>query len=116
MAYVTLNQKEIATLKGVARRGDENPGYQELLTLLDRLLNERTGEIYISTSTLATLQRYGTGKTSKPCWQGTIFSIFGRTIGESLGGELDDNGHLIRVTEEAPTKPARNPQVYRRVV
>jgi len=114
MAYVTLNQKEIATLKGVARRGDENPGFQELLSLLDRLLNENTGEIYISTSTLATLQRYGTGKGSKPSWQGAIFSIFGRTMGESLGGELDDNGHLMKVSEEAPKPPES--KVYRRVV
>ena len=114
MAYVTLNQKEIATLKSVARRGDGDAGYQELLSTLDRLLNERTGEIYISTSTLATLQRYGTGKASKPSWQGAIFSIFGRTMGESLGGELDQNGHLIKVSEEGP-KPVRG-QVYRRVV
>lgn len=114
MAYITLNQKEIATLKSVARRGDENPGYQELLCLLDRLLNERTGEIYISTSTLATIQRYGSGDTSKPNWQGTIFSIFGRTMGESLGGQLDKNGHLIRVNDEDP-KPSKE-KVYRRVV
>jgi hypothetical protein len=115
MAYVTLNQKEIATLKGVARRGDENQGYQELLTLLDRLLNETTGEIHVSTSTLAMIQRYGSGKESKPNWRGTIFTIFGRTMGESLGGELDKNGHLIRVAEGA--KPSRgNSKVYRRVV
>ena len=114
MAYITLNQKEIATLKGVARRGDENKGYQELLCLLDRLLNESTGEIYVSTATLAIIQRYGSGEKSKPNWRGTIFSIFGRTMGESLGGQLDENGHLIQVDEEV-SKPASN-QIHRRVV
>jgi hypothetical protein len=114
MAYITLNQKEIATLKSVARRGDENKGYQELLCLLDRLLNENTGEIYVSTSTLAIIQRYGSGETSKPSWQGAIFTIFGRTMGESLGSQLDKNGHLIQVDEEAQQTPPS--QVYRRVV
>ena len=113
MSYITLNQKEIATLKGVERRGDENQGYQELLSMLERLLNERTGEIYISTSTLAMIQRYSSGEASKPHWQGSIFNIFGRTMSESLGGELDKNGHLIRVDEPACSAASK---IYRRVV
>ena len=113
MSYITLNQKEIATLKGVARRGDENQGYQELMSMLDRLLNERTGEIYVSTSTLAMIQRYGSGDSSKPNWQASIFTIFGRTMGESLGGQLDKNGHLIRVEEPSKDTPSK---ISRRVV
>lgn len=115
MSYITLNQKEIATLKSVVRRGDENQGYQELLSMLDRLLNERTGEIYISTSTLAMIQRYGSGETSRPNWRGTIFAIFGRTMGDDLGGDLDKNGHLIKVETPEPPKETAS-KIYRRVV
>ena len=81
MSYVTLNKVEIAVLKNSVRRGDADAGFQELLVALDRLLDNNTGQMFISEQTLDLIKQYGSGKLS---WHGTLFAIFGRTMGEVL--------------------------------
>jgi len=96
MPYVTLSKTEMAILRNAARKGDTDLGYQELLMTLNSLLDESTGSVYISQTTLDLIQRYGAGGCSKLSWQGTLHSIFGRSLGDSLGRKRDDSGRLIQ--------------------
>ena len=109
MANVTLSKTEMAILRNAARKGDTDMGYQELLMTLNGLLEESTGNLYISQTTLDLIQRYGAGGCSKLSWQGTLHSIFKRSFGESLGRKRDDSGRLIQTEPESPdaseTKP-----------
>ncbi len=81
MSYVTLNKVEIAVLKNSARRGDPDPGFQDLLMALDAQLDENTGRLFVSEQTRELIQRYGGGKLS---WHGTLHAILGRTMGDLL--------------------------------
>lgn len=106
MPYVALSKTEMAILRNAARKGDADLGFQELLMTLNGLLEE-TGSLYISQSTLDLIQRYGAGGCSKLSWQGTLHSIFGRTLGESLGRKRDESGRLIQAEpgQSAEGKP-----------
>jgi hypothetical protein len=100
MPSVTLTKTEIAILRNAARKGDADAGYHELLLTLDSLLDESTGGLFLSQSTLDLIQRYGAGGCAKLSWQGTLHSIFVRSLGEALGRKRDDSGRLIQT--EAP--------------
>lgn len=89
MSYVTLNNVEIAVLKNALRRGDPDPGFHELLVTLGRLLDERTGQLYISPETLKTIQAYAGKKLS---WHGLIFGILGRNMGGLFARERKGPG------------------------
>jgi len=105
MPYVTLSKTEMAILRNAARKGDADMGYQELLMTLNSLLDDATGSLYISQTTLDLIQRYGAGGCSKLSWQGTLHSIFGRSFGDTLGRKRDDSGRLIQTEADSPEKP-----------
>jgi len=113
MPYVTLSKTEMAILRNAARKGDADMGYQELLMTLNSLLDDTTGSLYISQTTLDLIQRYGAGGCSKLSWQGTLHSIFGRSFGETLGRKRDDSGRLIQTEADAPAKPVDLSKILR---
>jgi len=84
MPSITLNRKEVAVLKSAVRRGESDPRFQEFLNTLDDLLNDETGHIHISDSTLNVIRRY-VCVVNRPSWQGILFSIFGRTLRQAFG-------------------------------
>lgn len=105
MPIVTLTKTEVAILRNAARKGDSDLGYQELLMTLNGLLEEPTGKLYVSQSTLDLIQRYGAGGCSKLSWQGTLHSIFVRSFGDALGRRRDDSGRLIQTEAAESSKP-----------
>ena len=113
MPYVTLSKTEMAILRNAARKGDADMGYQELLMTLNSLLDDATGSLYISQTTLDLIQRYGAGGCSKLSWQGTLHSIFGRSFGDTLGRKRDDSGRLIQTETDAPQKPGDLSKILR---
>jgi len=113
MPYVTLSKTEMAILRNAARKGDADMGYQELLMTLSSLLEDNTGSLYISQTTLDLIQRYGAGGCSKLSWQGTLHSIFGRSFGDALGRRRDDSGRLIQNEPEPAPKPVDLSKIIR---
>lgn len=105
MPDLALSNHEIAVLKSALRKGDPDPGFQELLLTLDRLLNPATGRIYLSQNTLELIQRYGYG-SGNMTWKGTLYAIFGRALGETLGRKRDQTGRLT-VRIETPKQDIR---------
>ena len=99
-----LNDVEIAQLRNAARKGDPDVEFQKFLLVLNKLLDERSGKIYISQETLERIQKYGV--ESKLSWRGLLHSIFGRVLGESLGKERDESGRMIHLGQEPSRKTA----------
>lgn len=95
MATVKLNDVELAILKSAARKGDADQGFTELLLTLVRLTNDATGEIFVSQNTLELIQRYG-GGGGRLGWSGTLFSVFGRSMGATLGRKKEESHNLTR--------------------
>lgn len=95
MATIKLNIVEIAILKSAARKGDPDEGFAELLLTLVRLTDDATGEIFVSQNTLELIQRYG-GGGGRLAWSGILFSIFGRSMGATLGRRKEESQNLIR--------------------
>lgn len=95
---ITLNKREVALLKGAARRGADNAAFQDLLLTLGKLVNDRTGQIQIPPEVMVLIQRYGSdiGKLS---WHGTLFSIFGRTMGDAFGQHPEKCTELIDINK-----------------
>ncbi|HWB60931.1 MAG TPA: hypothetical protein VG733_15655 [Chthoniobacteraceae bacterium] len=102
MSTVLLNKREVALLKSAARKGDDNANFQELLLKLDKLVNDRTGQIQIPPDLMLLIHKYG-ADVGKLSWRGTLFSIFGRTMGDSFGQHPDTCTELIDI-DKKPTK------------
>jgi hypothetical protein len=107
MINIVLNKREVALLQSAARKGDDNIHFQQLLSKLSKLVNDRTGQIQIPPDVMQMIHRYGSdiGKLS---WHGTLYSIFARTMGETFGSHPEKCTELIDinktpkpVTEEA---------------
>jgi hypothetical protein len=95
---ITLNKREVALLKGAARRGDGNPHFQELLVILSQLVNDRTGQILIEPHIHELIQHYGCDM-GKLNWHGTLYSIFGRTMGDLFGRHPEKCTELIDISK-----------------
>jgi hypothetical protein len=106
MPKIALTKEEIALLKGAARRGDVDSGFQELLQTLCNLLDSETGEIFISQHTMAIVQLYGTG-SGHPTWRGLLRCIFQRTLGDDLGRRRESSGRLIQKAKAADKQTDR---------
>lgn len=98
MTHITLNKREVALLQSAARKGDDNIHFQELLNKLNRLVNDRTGQIQIPPEVMDMIRRYGSdiGKLS---WHGTLYSIFGRTMGGTFGSHPEKCTELIDINK-----------------
>ncbi len=107
MSTVSLNKREVALLKSAARRGDDNSNFQSLLQRLDKLVNDRTGQIEIPPDLMELIHRYG-ADVGKLSWRGTLFSIFGRTMGQSFGEHPDSCTKLIDIDKKPLPGPERN--------
>lgn len=112
MPCITLNEREIALLKSAVRRGDDDPGFQKLLVTLDQHLKEWTGQIEISQNMLELIQYYGCGG-GRLSWHGTLFSIFGRTMGKTLGQQSGRSGHLIDISKTPQQSPESDQKGHR---
>ena len=113
MSMVLLNKREVALLKSAARKGDDNVHFQELLLKLDKLVNDRTGWIQIPPDLMILIHKYG-ADVGKLSWRGTLFSVFGRTMGNSFGQHPETCTELIdidrkprTVTNDAPDRSWR---------
>ena len=104
MSSIVLNKREVALLKSAARRGDDNTHFQELLVKLDSLVNDRTGHIQISPDIMVLIHRYG-ADVGKLSWRGTLFSIFGRTMGDSFGQHPETCTELIDIDKKPKAVP-----------
>lgn len=113
MAHIVLNKKEIALLKSAVRKGDENPDFQKFLVSLDQALREWTGQIFISDNMQRLIQQYGGG--GKPSWKGTLYSIFGRTMGDQFGENAETCTNLVE-TSKTYREPIEESHRHRRVV
>ena len=107
MSTVTLNKREVALLKSAARRGDDNSNFQSLLARLDKLVNDRTGQIEIPPDLMELIHRYG-ADVGKMSWRGTLYSIFGRTLGHSFGEHPETCTELIDINKTPKPGPERN--------
>lgn len=102
MSTVILNKREVALLKSAARKGDDNANFQDLLFRLDKLVNDRTGQIQIPPDLMELIHRYG-ADVGKLSWRGTLYSIFGRTMGNSFGQHPETCTELIDI-DKKPVK------------
>lgn len=109
MSAVILNKREVALLKSAARRGDDNVHFQELLLKLDKLVNDRTGQIRLPPDVMELIHRYG-ADIGKPSWRGTLFSIFGRTMGSSFGQHPETCTELIDINKKPESIQNETPQ------
>jgi hypothetical protein len=100
MSLLTLNKREVALIKSAARRGDDDQKFQQLLAKLDKLVNDRTGQIQIPPDVMELIQHYG-ADDGKLSWHGTLFSIFGRTLGNTFGRNSETCTELIDIKKEA---------------
>ncbi len=100
MSLLTLNKREVALIKSAARRGDDDIKFQQLLVKLDKLVNVRTGQMQIPPDVMELIQHYGADE-GKLSWHGTLFSIFGRTLGDTFGRNSETCTELIDIKKEA---------------
>jgi hypothetical protein len=100
MSLLTLNKREVALIKSAARRGDDDSQFQELLAKLDKLVNDRTGQIQIPPDVMELVQHFG-ADPGKLSWHGTLYSIFGRTLGATFGRNSETCTELIDIKKEA---------------
>lgn len=112
MPCITLNQREIALLKSAIRRGDDDPGFQKLLVTLDQQLKDRSGQIDIPQGTLELIQYYGCGG-GRLSWHATLFSILGRTMGETFSQQSGRHGHLIDIRKTPQQLPESDQKGHR---
>jgi len=103
MSTVLLNKREVALLKSAARKGDDNAHFQEILVRLDKLVNDRTGQIQIPPDLMELIHKYG-ADVGKLSWRGTLFSIFGRTMGGSFGQHPETCTELIDIDKKPEKK------------
>ena len=101
---ITLNKREVALLKSAARRGDDNSHFQEFLVTLNESINDRTGQIQIDPHMLELIQKYGSD-VGKLSWHGTLFSIFGRTMGDVFGRKTEQCTELIDIRKTPQPVP-----------
>ena len=94
MPHVTLTKQEIAVLKNAIRRGDSDPGFQELLVTLDRLLDMSTSQLFLSEDTLALIRLYSVGSRN-PSWHAILFAILGRTVAD-FGRRVERDSPLVK--------------------
>ena len=104
MSTVILNKREVALIKSAARKGDDNPNFQELLQKLDDLVNDRTGQIQLPPDVMEMIHRYG-ADIGKLSWRGTLFSIFGRTMGQAFGQHPETCTELIDINKKPKAVP-----------
>jgi len=95
MLRLTLNEVEIAILKGLARRGDADAEYRALITTLSNLVDPRTGHLWLNPEQIATIQKFAFHSHSMT-WQASLLSILSRSLGPKLGGATEDSGQLTR--------------------
>jgi len=85
MVAVTLNEAERAILYRQDPAEKKKGGWQNLLVTLQELTNEQTGEITIPPIIMDRIAHYATGQGG---WQDRLKSIFERTLGPRLDGNL----------------------------
>jgi hypothetical protein len=106
MSNLTLNKVEIAMLKGAVRRGDSDQNFNELLMTLDGLLNEKSGQMYVSQNTLDLIQKFGLGPGTRT-WRAILHGVFARSLGDQFGRVQDESGKLTE--REPPKRSSRQP-------
>jgi hypothetical protein len=109
MSSIVLNKREVALLKSAARRGDDNAHFQELLMRLDKLVNDRTGHIQIPPDLMELIHRYG-ADIGKMSWRGTLYTIFGRTMGNSFGQHPETCTELIDIDKKPKPVTGAEPE------
>ena len=81
---IVLNAEEMAALMKQDPSQKSKGGWQSLLVRLQRKLNSETGSINLDDKDLEQIPRaafdYGKGG-----WEGTLQTIFGRSLGPNLG-------------------------------
>lgn len=87
MKTVTLNEQEKQILYRQDPAEGSSGGWQSLLVMLQKMLEERTGRISIPLHILERIGRYAF-KYGNGGWEGRLLSIFSRTLGPRLDGNL----------------------------
>ena len=87
MKVVTLNESEKEILYRQDPAEKNSGGWQSLLVILQRLLEEKTGRMHIPPHILERISRYAF-KYGNGGWEGRLLGIFGRTLGPRLDGNL----------------------------
>lgn len=87
MITVTLNEAELETLYRQDPSKKKKGGWQNLLVTLQELTNDETGEITIPPIILGKIGSYAFKYTTGG-FQGRLLSIFERTLGPRLDGNL----------------------------
>lgn len=87
MIKVILNEGEKEILFRQSPLTGKDGGWQSLLVGLQRVLNEQTGEIALSSKILDRIQRYAF-KYGNGGWEDRLRGIFERTLGPNLDGNI----------------------------
>ncbi len=87
MITVTINEEEREILYRQEPSSKLDGGWQRLLVTLQELTNEANGEITIPPIILERIQRYAFSYGNGG-WEDRLKSIFGRTLGDRLDGNV----------------------------
>ena len=76
---------------------------------LDKLVNDRTGHMQIPPDLMELIHRYG-ADIGKLSWRGTLYTIFGRTMGNSFGQHPETCTELIDIDKKPKPVTGDEPQ------